>query len=127
MLLLDSHVVLWVLEGHPRLGAGARGLLAAEPFIHVSAASVLELTIKSMLGKLVLPDSLEQVLDDQGFLPLPVTAAHASSLRLFPELGRHDPFDRLLLGQARIEKLQLLTADRSLLATGDPYVVDAGR
>nr|MBA3308918.1 type II toxin-antitoxin system VapC family toxin [Nocardioidaceae bacterium] len=125
MLLLDTHVVLWVLDDHPKLGAGARRRLAAEFFVHVSAASVLELTIKSMLGRLALPDNLEQALDDQGFLPLPVTAAHASSLRLFPELGRHDPFDRLLLGQARIEKLQLLTADRSLLATGYHYVVDA--
>lgn len=127
MLLLDSQVVLWAVTASPRLGNDARALIAGASFVHVSAATIWELTIKSMLGRLTLPEDLESALSDQGLIPLPITAAHAIALRRFPHLSRHDPFDRLLMAQADVEGMQLLTADRALLATGHPWIVDAAR
>lgn len=127
MLLLDSQALLWVLSGSTRIGPEARQRIEASSAVHVSAASIWELTIKSMLGKLDLPVGLPAVLDEQGFAVLDVTAAHAEGLRTFPELIRHDPFDRLIIAQAHIEGLRLLTADRILLGLERDFVVDAGR
>src|SRR5882757_7272261 len=81
MLLLDSQVVLWVLDGNPRLGARARSRIAKSPAVHVSAASVWELTIKSMLGKLTIPAGFSTLLADQGFELLPITTEHAEAIR----------------------------------------------
>lgn len=123
-MLLDSHSVLWVLSGSDRLGPSARRSLEAST-AHVSAASVWELTIKSMLGKVDVPHKLSAVLEDEGFLLLDVRAEHAEAMREFPELARHDPFDRLLIAQAHVERIGLLTADRVLLGLGRGDVVDA--
>jgi PIN domain nuclease of toxin-antitoxin system len=125
MILLDSHVLLWVLTGRRRLGPTATAALAASNVIYVSAATVLELAIKEMLGKLTLPDGFEGRLEQQGLRMLDISAAHAAGIRGFRELARHDPFDRVLLAQAVAERLTLLTADRALLAMGHPQVVDA--
>jgi len=62
---------------------------------------------------------------EQGITYLPVTAEHAAGIGEFPELLRHDPFDRLLVAQASRERCDLLTADQVLLATSYPFVVDA--
>jgi len=124
-MLLDSQVVLWLVDDSPRLGSATRRSLASASFVHVSAATVWELTIKSMLGKLTVPEDLDQRLDAQGLVVLPVTAAHASTMRLYPELVRHDPFDRLLMAQSTVEGLPLVTADRVLLAGGYHHLVDA--
>ncbi|MBP2364675.1 type II toxin-antitoxin system VapC family toxin [Pseudonocardia parietis] len=127
MLLLDSQALLWVLSGSTRLGPGARRLVTSSSAVHVSVATIWELTIKDMLGKVELPADLPGVLDDQGFAILDITAAHAHGLRAFPELVRHDPFDRLIIAQARVSGLRLLTADRVLLGLDQDFVVDAGR
>jgi PIN domain nuclease of toxin-antitoxin system len=124
-MLLDSQAVLWVLSGSDRLGPGARRLIESASAVHVSAATVWELTIKSMLGKLEVPPGLAGLLEDEGFVLLDVGAAHAEGLHEFPELIRHDPFDRLLVAQAHIERIPLLTADRVLLGLGRDLVVDA--
>ncbi|TDE13065.1 type II toxin-antitoxin system VapC family toxin [Jiangella asiatica] len=125
MLLLDSQAALWVLDDSPRLGRSARKLISAATLVHVSAATVWELTIKSMLGKLQLPDGFAELLTDQGLVLLDVTAEHAEAIRDFPEIARHDPFDRLLVAQAARANLRLLTADRILLALGQEFIVDA--
>lgn len=127
MLLLDSQVLLWVLDDNPRLGARARHLIATAAFVHVSAATVWELTIKSMLKKLDLPDDFDQLLEAQGLVALHVKGNHARALVKYPELVRHDPFDRLLVAQATVEGLRLLTADAVLLATGYKFIIDATR
>ena len=127
MLLLDSHVVLWVLGDNPRLGAQARAAISVDSPVHVSAASVFELTLKAMLNKLTLPDDFERMLAGQGFAFLAITTSHAHALRRFPDMVGRDPFDQLLMAQASVEGMQLLTADRVLLATGHPFVVDATR
>ncbi|GAA4981206.1 type II toxin-antitoxin system VapC family toxin [Pseudonocardia tropica] len=127
MLLLDSQALLWVLTDSERLGPQARELVGAATAVHVSAASVWELTIKAVSGKLDLPAELPGLLVDQGLVVLDVTAAHAEGLRTFPELVRHDPFDRLIIAQAEQDGMQLLTADRVLLGLGRSFVVDATR
>lgn len=125
MLLLDTHVALWVLRDDPRLGPAAREAITSSSAVHVSAATVLELTIKSMLGKVSIPDPLTARITDQGMVIMPVTGQHAERIRDFSELVRHDPFDRLIVAQAAAAGLQLLTADRVLLGLGRDFVVDA--
>lgn len=136
MLLLDSQAVLWVLDDSPRLGPRARELITAATQVHVSAATVWELTTKSMLGKLSAPAGLSDRIVEQGMSLLSITAEHAEGIRAFPELVRHDPFDRLLVAQAGLAGLHLVTADRVLLglhrASGEagdlkrlPVIVDA--
>ena len=125
MLLLDSQVLLWLLDDNPRLGPRARQAITSAQGVHVSAASVWELTIKTVLGKLSVPADLSKRLTAQGLALLSVTAEHAEALRDFPELSRHDPFDRLLVAQASRTGLQLLTADRVLLDLGRDFILDA--
>ena len=125
MLLLDSQVALWLVDDNPRLGKSARHLIENAPVVYVSAGSVWELTIKSMLGKLTVPDDFATLLIEQGITSLPITAEHASGIARYPELLRHDPFDRLLVAQARQERLDLLTADHVILSNGYDFVVDA--
>ena len=127
MLLLDSQVVLWLADDNPRLGRRARNSIENADTVYVSAATIWELTIKKMLGKLDLPDAFDVALAEQGITYLSVTAEHAAGIEEFPELLRHDPFDRLLVAQASQERCDLLTADRALLTTTLPFVVDATR
>lgn len=93
--------------------------------MHVSAAIVWELTIKSMLGKLSVPVGLSGRLADQGLSLLNITAEHAEGVRELPGLVRHDPFDRLLVAQASQASMRLVTADRVLLGLGRDFIVDA--
>lgn len=125
MLLLDSHVALWALDDSPRLGDDARRAIAGAAGVYVSAASIWELTIKSALGKIDIPPGLSSVLVESGFLPLSVTAEHAEGILELPEMGKHDPFDRLLVSQAHRAGLRLLTADRVLLSLKRDFIVDA--
>lgn len=125
MLLLDSQTALWVMSDNRRLGARARSLISRSAVTHVSAASIWELTIKAMLGRLDLPDRFSIRVAEQGLALLDVTAEHAEALREFPELTRHHPFDRLIVAQASVERLTLITADRVLLGLGRDFVVDA--
>ncbi|MGH3754331.1 MAG: type II toxin-antitoxin system VapC family toxin [Pseudonocardiaceae bacterium] len=125
MLLLDSQAALWVLDDSPRLGPRARQTILSATTVHVSAATVWELTIKAMLGELSVPDKLASRLAEQGLALLSITAEHAEGIREFPELTRHDPFDRLLVAQASHAGLRLLTADPVLLGLGRDFIVDA--
>lgn len=86
-----------------------------------------ELNIKSMLGKLSVPDNLSKRLPEQGLELLSITAEHTEGIRAFPELVRHDPFDRLLVAQASLTGLQLLTADYVLLDLHRDFILDAIR
>lgn len=121
-ILLDTHVLLWVLEDNPRLGSKARDRIAHSPAVFVSAASAWELATKSALGKLTLPEDLDDAIDRSGLRDLPVTRRHtlASNITALPH---KDPFDAILVAQAAVERLALLTADAKLLAL--PDVVDA--
>jgi PIN domain nuclease of toxin-antitoxin system len=127
MLLLDSQALLWLLDDNPRLGTRARQAIKSAQGVHVSAATVWELTIKSMLGKLSVPADFSQRLSGQGLELLSITAEHAEAIRDFPELVRHDPFDRLLVAQAARAGLRLLTADQILLGLGRDFIIDANQ
>jgi PIN domain nuclease of toxin-antitoxin system len=127
MLLLDSQALLWLLDDNPRLGPRARQAITSAQGVHVSAATVWELSIKVMLGKLSVPAGLSAMITTQGLELLSITAEHAEAIRDFPELTRHDPLDRLLVAQASRAGLRLLTADQVLLNLGRDFILDATR
>jgi PIN domain nuclease of toxin-antitoxin system len=110
-LLLDTHVVLWALTDDPSLSAEARAAIVdGTNRVVVSAVSAWEIVIKRSLGKLRAPDDLEQQVRTHRFDPLDVTFAHAAEVGRLPAIHR-DPFDRLLVAQARVEGLTLVTRD----------------
>jgi PIN domain nuclease of toxin-antitoxin system len=112
-LLLDSHVLLWWEAKDKRLGKGVAGAIATASEVFVSAASVWELLIKRSLGKLELAGSLSDAIEAAGFEHLSITAKHAEEAANLPLLHR-DPFDRMLVAQARLEVCTLVTNDERL-------------
>lgn len=120
-LLVDTHALLWWLTDDPALSAAARDAIADpadEPL--VSPASVWEIAVKRALGKLTAPDDLVDRVSSSGFGWLPITAIHAWHVRDLP-LHHRDPFDRILVAQALVERLAVVTSDARF---GD-YGVDA--
>ncbi len=114
-ILLDTHMLLWWLGDDPRLSERARAwIINPANIIFVSAASAWEIVIKQALGKLEMDGDLEQEIRGQGFQMLPVTFAHTAEVFALPPIHR-DPFDRMLVAQAREENLQLLTSDPQIL------------
>ena len=112
-LLLDTHALIWWLRGDPRLGASARRAIEdRRNDILVSAVSAFEVTTKHRLGKLPEAEILAQDFDgerrQEGFLALDVTIAHAALAGKLPGAHR-DPFDRLLIAQALVEGLTLVS------------------
>jgi PIN domain nuclease of toxin-antitoxin system len=111
-LLLDSHALLWWLDDDPRLGPAASSAIADPATdVHVSSVSIAELTIKIRLRKLTVNGDLVEHVIANDFIELPLAMAHASALKELPPVHR-DPFDRMLIAQARVEGLALVTADR---------------
>lgn len=115
-VLADSHVALWWLEGNESLGDSCRTRIDQAEEVFFSAATVWELGIKRALAKLSFPDGLIESLVDAGFVELPISAAHADRAASLP-LHHGDPFDRMLIAQAQLESLTLVTADRAM----EPY------
>lgn len=125
-LLLDTHVLLWWLDDRPALGAEARDLIShGDNEVFVSAISAAEIAIKSSVGKLRVPEDLQQQLDRNAFVPLPLSIRHGLAVEALP-MHHRDPFDRLLIAQAQCEDLTMVTADRAFAAY-DLRMVDAGR
>lgn len=116
-LLLDTHLLLWAAGDPDRLSAAARALIGApENEVWFSAASVWEVAIKSGLGRAdfqVNPRLLRRGLLDNGYHELPVGSEHAVAMDSLPPLHK-DPFDRLLVAQARVEGITLLTTDAAV-------------
>lgn len=113
-LLLDTHVLLWAVLDDPRLPARLCAALAdpaAE--VAVSAATVWEVAIKTALGKLEVPEALWATVRAAGVRPLAVTWAHAEAVASLPP-HHGDPFDRLLVAQARAEGMTLVSLDRQI-------------
>jgi PIN domain nuclease of toxin-antitoxin system len=114
-LLLDTHVVLWWLQGGDTLAPAARTAISdPSTEVWVSAASAWEISIKSALGRLRgVPDDLSKALEVHAFTELPVGFDHAREAGALP--AHHaDPFDRMLIAQARIERLTLCTRDHEM-------------
>ena len=117
-LLLDTHVLLWWLVDDRRLGTQARALISnADNSVYVSAASAWEISIKRALGKLKAPSSLDGSVEEAGFEKLPIGFQHAERAGSLPPL-HSDPFDRMLIAQALLEDLLLVTADKSFARYG---------
>jgi PIN domain nuclease of toxin-antitoxin system len=118
-LLLDTHALLWWLADDPELSEEARRLVAdPDNLVAVSAASAWEMSIKTALGKLEAPDDLAAELEANRFLPLPIAIDHALHAGRLP-LHHRDPFDRMLVAQAELESLAIVTRDVSF----EPYAV----
>jgi PIN domain nuclease of toxin-antitoxin system len=112
-LLLDTHALLWWAGGDVRLSRRARAAIGeGANAVHVSAASAWEIATKHRLGRLAgagpLLDGLLDYLADQGFLELGISVRHAQHAGALPELHR-DPFDRMLVAQAQLEHLALVS------------------
>lgn len=118
-LLLDTHTWLWWQAASPRLGPAARRSIATAPEVWLSAASVWEMSIKAQLGKLKLPRNVDIVVElvASGFRPLAIDVSHAMAAGA---LARHhrDPFDRMLIAQAQIEGLTIVTSDEAIARYG---------
>lgn len=113
-LLVDTHAALWLLGEDKRLSLHADELLTdATNEILLSAAVAWEVAIKQSLGKLDAPDGFARQLLDAGAVPLPVSIDHAQAVRALPWHHR-DPFDRLLVAQAGLEDVILVTNDERL-------------
>jgi|SRR5579872_177786 len=119
-LLLDTHVLIWWMRNDRRLGKVTRELLqSSKNTLWVSSASIWEICIKASLRRLSVPDSFPEFaaedLERGGFRQLTVTFQHALAVRSLP-LHHGDPFDRMLIAQAKCEDLALLTGDSTLAA-----------
>ena len=125
-LLLDTHLVLWWLNGNPQLPhAVVERVQAPEAEVFVSQASLWEMAIKVSIGRLLvdLPE-LERQVPLQGFRWLPISNAHVLAVADLETDGVHrDPFDRLLVCQSRVEPMLLLTVDGQLRSYGTTVIV----
>jgi PIN domain nuclease of toxin-antitoxin system len=119
-LLLDTHAFIWWAARDPRLVERARVVIAdADNRVVVSAVSVWEISVKRASGKLAFRHDILEVLARTGFDSLDITPSHADLAGSLP-LHHTDPFDRLLVAQAQIEGLVLVTQDRQFLPTACP-------
>jgi PIN domain nuclease of toxin-antitoxin system len=120
-LLLDTHVVLWWLAGAPVSEEAERQLADPTNRVLLSAAVVWEVAIKRSLGKLEAPADLVPVLTEAGAAATPITLEHAAAVEHLPPHHR-DPFDRLLIAQAKVERAAIVSADPELRAYDVPVV-----
>lgn len=119
-LLLDTHILIWSVLDDPALSNRHRKVLtSAEVEIYVSAVSVWEVAIKRALGKLSVPMEIFDQTQRAGCQSLDITWDHGRAVEALPS-HHGDPFDRMLIAQATVERLTLVTADRQFAA----YEVD---
>lgn len=119
-LLLDTHVFLWWRANRP-MRAEAMAAIQGADEVFVSAASAWEAAIKIALGRLRLSASFADGVAHSDFTPLPITFVHAAALGELPPHHR-DPFDRMLVAQARVERLTLVTHDHLFEAYGGALI-----
>lgn len=116
-LLLDTHVLLWSLATPRRIPKPTLALIERSD-VYVSAASILEISIKASIGKLTAdPDEVLASIEAAGFTLLDITGTHAARVASL-SAAHPDPFDRLLVAQADIERMTLLSADEALSVFG---------
>lgn len=120
-LLLDTHVVLWWRANDSRLTLTARDAISAASLVFVSAASAWEIAIKSALGRVRLPQSFAEGVQHSGFIELPISFEHASAAEFLPSY-HSDPFDRMLIAQAKVDRLVVVTHDRQFEQYGQAII-----
>jgi len=118
-LLLDTHAVLWLLNGDERVPGWLRSIAVERSLneLFVSDVSLWEIAIKSSLGRLEVPDDLPEHLDAAGINELSIKRSHLWKVRSL-EFHHNDPFDRLLVAQTLLEDMTLVSRDRDLAAYG---------
>jgi PIN domain nuclease of toxin-antitoxin system len=121
-LLLDSNVVVWFDQRPARLPATAVRQIESAPQVFISAVTAWELAIKQSLGSLTLASPVSSFVRTNGMIELPVAIRHGEAVRSLP-LHHRDPFDRLLVAQAMLEGLTLVTGDHVLLQYGIPILM----
>lgn len=110
-LLLDTHVLIWALENNPTISDIARNaIIDGKNMVFVSSASAWEISIKKGLGKLDVPNNLLEEIKQHRFILLDMKFEHAQLAGELPYIHK-DPFDRMLIAQAVVEKLTLVTRD----------------
>jgi len=123
-LLLDSHTALWALQEDERLGRRSTSMLVDPGHqVFFSAVTPWELNIKRASGKLDVPEAMGATLVADGFTELAITSDHAERAAALP-LHHRDPFDRMLIAQAQLERLTIITVDR-VFAHYDVDLIDA--
>jgi PIN domain nuclease of toxin-antitoxin system len=124
-LLLDSHAAVWWITDDPALGPEAVSVIDQADQVYVSVVTPWELGIKRSLGKLQFPAGLPGVLVRAGMTMLLIGVEHAERAPALP-MHHRDPFDRMLVAQAQIEALRIVTADAAI-GRYDIDVIDARR
>jgi PIN domain nuclease of toxin-antitoxin system len=119
-LLLDTHVLIWWDEG-ARLSRGAGAAIREADQVYVSAATGWEVAIKTALGRLKTSRTVTEAILETGFEELPVRLRHAQALARL-EAHHRDPFDRMLVAQALVEGLTIVTRDRAFAAYRVPQL-----
>jgi PIN domain nuclease of toxin-antitoxin system len=110
-LLLDTHALLWAIADPDELAERARDAIRdGRNAVLVSAASVWEIAIKRAMGKLTVPEGLRAAVAAAAFEPLTISFEHAELAGSLPT-HHHDPFDRMLIAQAQLESLTIVTRD----------------
>jgi len=122
-LLLDTHVVLWELGGTRTVGPSARKAIEQASELGFSVVSFAEIGIKAGVGKLVVPADLRAHIERSGVRILGLAPDHGLGVGDLP-MHHRDPFDRLLISQARSERMTIVTGDRRFAAY-DVRVIDA--
>ena len=112
-LLLDTHAVIWFLAGSDELQANAREAIETADRVYVSTASIWEMATKAARGQLEAPGDFPQRLLELGMLPLELAWEHARVAGGLP-LHHRDPVDRMLVAQAIVERLTIVTRDDAI-------------
>ncbi len=123
-VLLDTHILLWCLQGSKKLPAQAADIVQSADEVYASVVSLWEIAIKYSLGKLNMDiefAELEKAIVVSGYEYLPVEAVHTVQLVELPFLHR-DPFDRMLVAQSIVEPLRLVTSDTQLARYGNTII-----
>jgi PIN domain nuclease of toxin-antitoxin system len=121
-LLLDTRAFIWWDKADLRLSASARAAIGHPANqVFVSAASVWEIAIKQRAGRLIFSSSPVSAIQRSGFISLPISGEHAEAAAQLPPVHQ-DPFDRMLIGQALLEGLVLVTSDRHISQCAVPQI-----
>lgn len=125
MLLLDTQALIWFAQDKGEFGKRALHELEGATTLCFSTASVLEMQIKKMLGKLKISNEFILGLGADGFHELQISSQDAAGIEQFPSLVNHDPFDRVILSTAVNRGIKLVTSDSVLISLGFKNVIDA--
>lgn len=120
-LLLDTHAVVWFLEGSDELRSEARGAIESAERVYVSSATIWEMAVKVARGRLEAPSNFTDRLLDLGMLQLALEWEHARVAGGLP-LHHRDPFDRMLVAQAIVERLTIVTRDEDIARYPVPVI-----